>query len=346
MPNNARFDSVVNALARTNLDQLIRQSAPAGVRVDANENIFFARQLEYIMAATFDVVYPEYKAMRLFPVITEAGPGAESITYRQFDKVGMMKIISNYSDGLPRVNVKAKEFTTPVRPLGSSYGYNIDEIRAARFANKPLEMLEAEAARQSYEQAINQIAWFAYPTDNVWGGLTGLLYQPNITIDMSLTGNWLNGSTTADQILADMNRMVSNMIVLTKGVEMPDTMLLPLSHWAYVTSTPRSAYSNFTIAEFFLENNPSITSIEALNELQGVSPKPSVIRSGNGSMSATTNVACVYKKDPRKIQLHIPQPFEQFPPEQRGLEWVISCHAKAGGIITPYPLSIAVAENI
>jgi hypothetical protein len=314
------------------------------VHLDANENIFFARQLEYIMAQTYDVIYPEYKAQRLFPVMTEAGPGAESITYRQFDRVGMMKVISNYSDGLPRVNVKAKEFTTPVRPFGAAYGYNIDEVRAARFANKPLEMLEAEAARQAYEQTVNQIAYFAYPTDGIWGGLTGILYQPNVTIDSSLTGSWISGG--AEVALADMNKAVSNMIVLTKGVEMPDTMLLPLQQWAYVTSTPRSVYSNFTVAEFFLANNPSVKTIEALNELQLVAPKPSIIRAGTGNLATTTNCLVLYKKDPRKVQLHIPQPFEQFPPEQRGLEWLVACHAKIAGIITPYPLSISIAEGI
>jgi len=315
------------------------------VHLDANENIFFARQLEYIMTQTYDVIYPEYKAQRLFPVMTEAGPGAESITYRQFDRVGMMKVISNYSDGLPRVNVKAKEFTTPVRPFGASYGYNIDEVRAARFANKPLEMLEAEAARQAYEQTVNQIAYFAYPSDGVWGGLTGILYQPNVTISGAAYGNWTNGSMTADQCLFDMNVAVANQIVLTKGVEMPDTMLLPLAQWAYITSTPRSQYSNFTIAEFFLQNNPSVKTLEALNELQTVTPKPSTIRAG-GTSTASTNVMVLYKKDPRKIQLHIPQPFEQFPPEQRGLEWLIACHAKIAGIITPYPLSISIVEGI
>lgn len=316
------------------------------VHLDANENIFFARQLEYIMAQTYDVIYPEYKAQRLFPVMTEAGPGAESITYRQFDRVGMMKVISNYSDGLPRVNVRAKEFTTPVRPFGASYGYNIDEVRAARFANKPLEMLEAEAARQAYEQTVNQIAWFAHPNDGVWGGLTGILYQPNVTIASASYGSWLNGSTTADNVLFDMNVAVANMIALTKGVEMPDTMLLPLQHWAYITSTPRSPYSNYTIAQFFLENNPSVKQIEALNELHNVTPKPSMLRSGVGSQTEGTNCMVLYKKDPRKIQLHIPQPFEQFPTEQRGLEWIVACHAKIAGIITPYPLSIAIYEGI
>ena len=238
--------------------------------LDANENIFFARQLEYIMAQTYDVVYPEYKAMRLFPVSTEAGAGAESITYRQFDRVGMMKVISNYSDGLPRVNVKAKEFTTPVRPLGSSYGYNIDEVRAARFANKPLEMLEAEAARQAYEQAVNQIAFFAYPDDKTWGGLTGLLYQPNVTVGSAAVGAWLGGSTTPDQIIADMNKAVSDMIKLTKGVEMPDTILLPLAQWAYIFSTPRSINSDTTIGDYFLKNSVSVRNVEALNELQDI----------------------------------------------------------------------------
>ena len=85
-----------------------------------------------------------------------------------------------------------------------------------------------------------------------------------------------------------------------KGVEMPDTILLPLSQWAYIMSTPRSQYSNFTIGQYFLENSVSIKSIEALNELQQVAPLPSILRAGSGNLATAKDIMVVYKKDPRR----------------------------------------------
>ena len=65
--------------------------------MDANESIFFARQLEYVKAQTYDIKYPAMNALNLFPVDTSAGAGAKTITYRQYDSVGAAKVIANYA---------------------------------------------------------------------------------------------------------------------------------------------------------------------------------------------------------------------------------------------------------
>lgn len=57
------------------------------VMCDANEALFFARQLEHIKARTFDVKYPGLNGLRVLPVSTEAGAGAETITYEQYDQL-------------------------------------------------------------------------------------------------------------------------------------------------------------------------------------------------------------------------------------------------------------------
>ena len=74
---------------------------------DASDaSVFFARELDYVKSQSYDVEYPEFTALKLFPVSSEINPGAETVTYYSYDKTGMAKIISNYATDLPRADVK------------------------------------------------------------------------------------------------------------------------------------------------------------------------------------------------------------------------------------------------
>lgn len=310
--------------------------------LDANESAFFARELEHIKARTFDIKYPELKATSLIPVSTEAGPGAETITYQQFDQVGIMKLIANYADDLPRADVFANEFTSQVKSLGGSYGYNIQEVRAAAMAGKPLNSRKASSVRKANELKVNSIAWFG--DDDA--GLLGMLNQPNVpaaTVQVGATsGNstWDGASPkTPEEILEDMNDAVTAVEETTLGVEIPDTILIPISQNRVISTTRLSDASDTTIKEFFMRNNPEITMIEWVNELKDVSPLPS----GGGGPA---DVMIVYKRDPGILTLEIPQPFEQFPAQERNLEFVVPAHSRIGGVIVYYPLAINIVEGI
>jgi len=316
------------------------------VHLDANEKAFFTRQLEHIKSQTYDVLYPEYSATRLIPVSTEAGPGAKTITYRQWDAVGTSKILASYADDLPRVDVDGKEFTSPVRPHGNAYGYNVDEIEEARMAGVNLTARKALASRQSYEQFVNKIAWFANGSNSPeYAGLIGLLYAPNITTGTAHTGGtsgkvkW--AEKNVDEILKDMNDTVQGIIDLTKGVERPDTILLPLAQYGIISTKRLGDGSDTTILDFFLRTNPFINTIEGIFELKDVSPKPSA-PTGAG----TTDVMLVYKRDPMKLTLEIPKPYTQLPVEPRNLEFIVNTHSKCGGVIVYYPLSVSILEGI
>ena len=62
-------------------------------QLDAAESVFFARQLEAIKSQTYDIRYPELRSRLFVPVSNEAGAGATSVTYRQFNRAGRAKII-------------------------------------------------------------------------------------------------------------------------------------------------------------------------------------------------------------------------------------------------------------
>lgn len=309
-----------------------------GMRFDSAEDasLFFARELDYIKSQSYDVVYPEFTALSLFPISSEVNPGAETITYYSYDKSGMAKIISNYATDLSRADVKGKPTSAFVRSIGSSYGYSVQEMRASRMAGKSLDARKAESARYQMEYLVNKIAW-AGDKDS---GLLGILSEendiPKYVIPTGASGKTEWTSKTPDEILADINGMQRYTAKITKNVERPDTLVLPSDIYIEI-STRQIPNTGFTVKKFIEENAPYLTSIVAASELQADST----------DMNPTgKNVALLFKKDAKKLTLEIPMPFYQYPLQPVGLEVTVPCEERVAGMMIYYPLSLLLAEGI
>jgi len=296
-------------------------------KLDNAESIFFSKELEQIKNKSYDKKYQELKARVLIPVSTELDPGAEFGTYKQYDMLGVAKIVESYAKDFPRVDIKAKEFTFKIKSIGDSYGYSIQEIRASRYAKKNLDQKRANAAKKAIMQKENKIAIMG-DADH---GLGGFLTNANIPLVAPITGSWL--TATADQIIADLNKLANNSINLTGGIESPNTLLLPIAELTHISSTPRSATSDTTILEFFLKSNLFIKSVDWLDELKDA---------GVGA----TKRAMAYRRDPDYLELEIPQEFEQFPPHPEAMEFVIHCHERIGGVNFYFPLACGYMDGI
>lgn len=310
------------------------------VNLDAAGNAFFERELAVIKSRTYDVVYPALKGTELVPVNTDGGPGAEIIVYRSYSALGLAKIIANYADDLPRADVQGEEFTSPIRSIGASYGYTVQEIRASQLAGKSLEQRKANAARLAMERKINRIIW----TGDAEAGLTGFVNNPNVT-RVSAPADGSGGATTfasktPAQILRDLNNLVNNINTLTYGAEAADTLILPLAQYNYLSITPYSTYSDRSILNFFLDNSPFIKRVVWANEMKDAGIGV------DAGVSAGEDIAIAFNYDPDKISFAMPVPFEQFPAQERNLEFVINCHARVGGVLIYYPLSVAILEGI
>ena len=299
-------------------------------RLDANEGIFFARQLEAIKSRAYDVKRPKLSALELMPVSTETPEGASTINYRQYDAVGAAKIIANYANDLPRADVTGKEFTSPIRGIGISYGYNLQEIRAAQMTGTPLSEKKMRAAMRAHEELVNRLAWFG-DTEH---GLPGFLTNPNIpayTVTADGTGSsklWT--AKTADQIIRDVNGIINQVMTQSKGIHRANTVLMPLEQYAYISSAPRSTTTDTTILAFLQANNPGVT-FRAVLELDGVGGLDKLVA---GEFSVDN------------MQLEIPMAFRQYSPQQKGLEFEIPCESRFGGVIIEYPLALAIGDSI
>lgn len=299
--------------------------------LDAAEGAFFARELEKIKSKAYDVVYPELTSFDNFDISTEAGSAAETITYRQYDETGVAKFISSYADDLPRVDIKGKEFTSIVRSIAEAYGYSIQEIRRGQMTGQSLPQRKANAARRANDRLVNNAAYYGDDAH----GIQGFFYIANATKGALTTGDWLNAARTADQIIADVNNLLSGIKTLTLGAEYATTVLIPVAEYAKIATMPRTTGLDTTVLEFLQKVWPNVEFKECVEA--GLLPKHPVT-----GVVAATKVIAAYHKSPDKLTMEIPQPFEQFPAQERGLEYVVPCHSRFGGVISYYPLAISI----
>ena len=301
-------------------------------RLDENESAFFKRQLEYVKTRTYDTKQKRMKAFQLLPISTEAPIGASEITYRKFTGIGFAKIIADYANDFPRVDVFGEEVTVKVKDIGASFGYSIKEIRASQMAGTRLDQRRANFARRAVDQKIDAIAW----NGSTVYGISGFIAYPGITLytvlaGVSTTKTWI--TKTPDEIVYDMSEIVAAVMTPTNGEETPNVMLVPLAQYNLISNTRMTGGSDTTIMKFFLDNNPHIERIEWLTELTGA---------GTGA----TDRYMVYRQDDEHLTLEIPQPYEQFPVQRKNMEFEAPVHASTAGVIVYYPLAIAYGDGI
>ena len=318
--------------------------ASDGARFDSADaaSVFFARELDFVKAQSYDVEYPELTALSLFPISNEADEGAETITYYTYDKSGVAKIVDNYSTDLPRVDVDGTPSYAKIKSIGDSYGYSVQEMRASRLAGKGLDARKGEAARYAIDNAINKIAWKGDDSTGLMGVLSTGQSIPFFTLPTgSTSGKTKWTEKTADEILDDINGMAKQVARTTKNVERPDTLCVPAEVYMHI-ATKRIPDTNTTVLSFILEHAPYLKNIVSAAELDADSTDTNPYAGGTNARG----VSFLFKNDSRKITLENPMPFRQYPIQPNGLETVIPCEARTAGVIVYYPLACLIAIGV
>lgn len=310
-------------------------------KMDADFGAAVERALDQVRAKTYDVKYANLRARELLPIDHSIDPGAETVTYYQYDVVGVAKLISSYAEDLPRSDVKKKMFTAHVKGMGSSYGYTLQEMRAAVLAaknpldassGKPLEQRRADGTRKAFEVLVDKIA-FSGDSNNSLTGLNNIANALTYTPVTKAAGGLTWAVATGLEMLKDLNRLAAKSVESTSGVEAADTILLPITQYNLASETVLQSGVTTTVLEQFLKSNRYVKTVESWYKLTGA---------GAGA----TDRGIAYRKDPDALMLCIPQEFEQLPVQPQGLQFVIPCHGRIAGVHCFYPLTVTYMDGI
>ena len=325
-----------------------------GLFVNDDEGLFFQRQLEYIQAQSYDVLYPEPMAREVFALNTEGGEGINQITYRSYDKRGETAIIAGKATDLPRGDIDGKEYTIDVRTLGNAFGYSRQEIAAAKLTGMPLEQRKADATRRSYEEKVNQLIWFGDAPSKINGLFAGPAGYPWSTISINSVAAAAAGANSKvwgvdkvpNEVIADLTGAVTAMYADTLKLFRPNKILLSVEKKMYLMNTPRSDLSDTSIMDWFLKNNMFITSADQfvdINELAGIYDAAGGDFDPTGASGEGFTVLAAGMDN---MRLREPFPYVHLPVQYKGLEFEINCYGRFAGLEMVRPAAVHHWHNV
>lgn len=303
----------------------------AGQRLDANESMVFALQLQHLRNQIMMRPYPQYKAKNLLPMQSEASPGDEEFAYIVADRVGMFDLITNYADDLPITDVQGEKIVTDIAEFGGAVIYSIHDQERAATSGQPLVPRKMVANRDAAEQKFDRIAWLG----DTKSGLVGIANHPNITVDTVVAGastatEWT--SKTAAEIYADLARPFVDQATDTNGIERPDTIVLSSSRLETARTTFFGDNTGDSALKRFQESYPGVT-IETVEWMA---------TAGAGD----TQALLAYRNDNQKIGVETPLPYTVMPPEARNLATIVNARMRTAGAVVYFPLSVTKLQGI
>lgn len=337
----AHFDNMSKA-AKDFRDGLLRGQLPANLpwrfddgrgHFDANESAFLAMQLVAMRPGVYRVQYPTLKARSLIPHNFSIDTGAAFIGQESWDGVGAPAVSADYAGDVPTVETKSTFTSTPIFALKLAYEYSIQEARAAMFAGIPLVPRKAMICREEMERKLDDIAFLGDTTTAVKG-----LFTQSGTTTYTLASTGVAGAKTfdskaADDVLLDLNEMVAKVVLDTKEIEIPDTLLTPISTRNLISSRRVGDGTSSTILAYYLANQPFIKTVDATYKLE------------SHATAWTGKRLVAYRNDSTRVEMHVPQPFEQLSPQADGFMVKTLCHMRTAGVQLYLPKSCVYSDG-
>lgn len=285
----------------------------------APQSVFLKQQLNHILNLAFQESFPALKARTFIPVNRSIPQAAETVSARIWDTYGEAKVLNPNADDFPSVSVGQREAFAPIKSLGCFFEYSVLDLRRSELAGTGLDGRLATAARQTIESKIDKLA--VNGDERV--GIKGLC--SNDAIKPYDLGKWFDDKGKAlkqpEKMLEDINMLVSIIAEDTNNILLPDTLLLPVKHFAYLAQTPYSAHSQVTILNYLLSNNPYIKNVDSWVHLK--------------------DKCVLYPRTPQALEMYLPLEFEMLEPQAVGMNIRIHCHARFGGVQVYTPKACA-----
>ncbi len=306
-------------------------------KVDAGETAAMARELEYIFAEVYRKEFPDLKGRSLVPIKGGVPSGAESHTYTEVERFGQAKIVHNYAKDFPGTEVQGKQFSDVIRSIGDSYQYSVQDVRASALTKIKMPIEKAETAREVMENLLDDLTLNGDADTNLKGMNSASLVTNYNAVSKGTQASgttWL--TATPQEILLDVLGLCRAVADNTKNKHTANTLVLDSASYNKVAFTfiesATGVLTTQTILQYILANVPGLQTVEVWHRLDHA-----------GATSKSRIFA--YDRNPGVIYQVIPQDFEQMPPQARNMAFVINCHMRWGGCVSPRPKAVSYMDG-
>jgi hypothetical protein len=165
-------------------------------------------------------------------------------------------------------------------------------------------------------------------------------------VDAAAVGNQNGGTNsrywyqkTPDQILADINTVLSDVYVESLTVEYADTLLMPIEAMTLLGQTPMP-YLDVTVLEWLATHNMITLQTGRRIDIRAIRGLETASDTGHGRMVA-------YRRDPGVLRFHMPMPHRFLPVWQESpMVFFVPGIFRIGGVDIRRPMAVRYLDEI
>lgn len=233
------------------------------------------------------------------------------------------------------VAVDISKTPQPLRPWGMELKYTILELESAAKLGRPVDQQKFEGLQLKHQMDIDEQVYIGDLTTGDTGLVNNSLVTPsNVPAGVSGSTNWTK--KTPDEILADVNTMLTTVWQASAWAVMPSRLLLPPAQFGYISTQKVSSAGNVSILKYIQENNLLATSGKGKLEIL---PLKWLIGAGVGGTLGTIGTvdrAVVYTKAYNRIRFPMTL-LQRTPVQFEGIYHKTTYFCRLGVVENVYP---------
>lgn len=251
--------------------------------------------------------------------------------------------IGKDSNSIAGVGLDIGKTANPLTLWGLEVKYTIPELESAMKLGRPIDTQKYEAMQIKHQMDTDKVVYIG-DTDI---GTTGMINNAAVTTSNVLVG--AQGSTkwnqkTPDEILYDVNTLLSATWQASAWAIIPDQLRVPPAQYSYLVSQKVSNAGNMSILKFLEENNLSNQKGQKLN----IQPLKWLIGMGvlgTPQVLNTVDRMMAYTRDKKRIRFPMTL-LNRTPLEYRSIYHITTYFGRLGVVEFVYPETVQYADGI
>lgn len=239
--------------------------------------------------------------------------------------------ISPLATAIAGVNVDIEKKGFPLELWGMELGWTVIELNAAAHVGRPIDTQKYDGMQLKWNMDTDEQVYIG----DAAKGAKGLLNLSQVT-PTNATKTW--ATSTADEIRASINQVLSNAWARSAYSKVPEDLLIPPEQYSFIASTIVSSAGNQSLLTY-LETN----TIAYHQNGKPLNIRPVKWMKGRGVGGTDRMVA--YTNDKKFVRFPM-VPLQSVPIQYRGLYQLVTYYGKLGAVEPVYPETLNYMDGI
>jgi hypothetical protein len=245
--------------------------------------------------------------------------------------------ISKDANSISGVGVDIGKTLNPLYLWGVELTWTIPELLSSEQLGRPIDAQKYNAMKLRHQMEVDEQVYIG---DVTFGkaGLTNSTAVQQTNVAAGATGGYTWTTKSADEILADVNTLLTAVWTTSGYAVMPTKLLLPPIQFSYLVSQKVSSAGNNSVMTYLKENSISLAATGMALDIQ---PVKWLTGRGVGG----TNRMVAYTNDKDRVRFPM-VPMQRTPLEYRSLFQITTYFCRLGVMEFVYPETLGYADGI